>query len=121
MERIELNGKEIRARELTVAEMDAVLKDLSSGETHPIERVFSEEPITAKALELSLDTSAGELLTLPCQQLASLIEQVKTENPFFVARMERLATILLNMAKEAEATAEMKEAPSSDFAGTSAG
>jgi len=111
MENIELNGKTLMARELTVAEMDLVLSDLRTGDTHPIERVFSDEPITAKALALSLDVNADDLLSLPCGKLSLLIEQVKTQNPFFVRRMEKLAAILQNMARENTEVIEVETAP----------
>lgn len=120
MEKIELNGKTLSARELTVAEMDVVLHDLTIGEIHPIERVFIEEPITARVLQFSLDTDPNELLALPCRQMSAAIEQVKTQNPFFVRRMEKLAAILQDMAKKTE-TNEVTAVPLSDSVPTSVG
>ncbi|MDP3478189.1 MAG: hypothetical protein Q8R88_00355, partial [Desulfoprunum sp.] len=104
-----------------VAEMDMVLSDLRTGDTHPIERVFSEEPITAKALALSLDTDADDLLSLPCGQLSLLIDQVKACNPFFVRRMGKLAAILQTMARENTEEIEAQTAPLPSSAEISAG
>lgn len=120
MEKIELNGKALLARELTVGEMDLVLSDLRSENIHPIERVFSEEPITAKALALSLETNADDLLNLPCGQLSLLIDQVKAQNPFFVQRMEKLAAILQTIARENTKGIETQTAPLPSSAGISA-
>ena len=79
-EKIELNGKVLIARELTVREEEKVLDDLGNREMHIVEAIFFEEFITARMLATSLDIEVDSLCDLTRSQLAALIEEVKKKN-----------------------------------------
>jgi len=92
-EKIELNGKVLIARELTVKEVDKVLENLQSEEMHPFESMFPDEAVPALAMAMSLDITPDDLLDLTYSQLVTLIDEVKKKNSFLVQKVEKLAEL----------------------------
>ena len=107
IDKIELNGKVLVARELTVKEVDKILESLESEQMHPFEAIFPEEPVPALGMALSLDIQADDLLDLPHSQLVTLISEVKEKNPFLVQKVERLAELgrkIIDLKSEGQET-----------------
>ena len=120
-EKIELNGKALVARELTVNEVEKILKNLESQEMHPLEQLFPEEPVPALAMGMSLEVDPEQLLDLPHSKLVTLFGEVKKENPFLVQAVERLAAVGQRIAAlENEDREEESIAPSTSSAATAA-
>lgn len=90
---ITLNGTPIIIRELTVAEVEAVLDALLENEPDIIETILPESPVPAPAIALSAGRTIDELKQLPCSELRFVIEEVQEINPFLIMMLERLARI----------------------------
>ena len=118
-EKIELNGKILIARELTVREEEKVLEDLKDHELHIVESMFPEEFVSALMLATSLDIEVDSLCDLTRSQLAVVIEEVKKKNRPLVEAVERIAERWRRiMAEESEETRGDLLPPSTDSAAT---
>lgn len=118
-EKIELNGKVLIARELTVREEEKILEDLSDHEMHVVETMFPNEAVSAQMLATSLDIEVDLLRDLTRSQLAVLIEEVKKKNRPLVEAVERIAELGRRiMAEESEETRGDQLPPSTDSAAT---
>lgn len=121
-EKIELNGKVLKARELTVNEVDTVLGELESGEMHRFEYLFPDEAVSAGAMAASLGIGKDDLLELTHSQLVALIGEVKRTNPFLVGKIELLAEMGKRLlAGDDPPQEKIPEAPAPGSGETSAG
>ncbi len=107
MNKIELNGKPILPRELTVREVEMVMESLQSEDMHPLETMCPDEPIPALAIAISigpsladrqeLDARLDSLKDLTPSQIPELFKQVREKNSFLARAVENLAAIARQM------------------------
>lgn len=90
---IQLNGKTLIPRELTVRQVETVMETLQNEEIHWLEAEFPDEPIPATAIAESVEVELDELKDILPSQLPILIQKVKEANPFLVGKVEALANI----------------------------
>lgn len=109
--KIELNGKPIIPRELTVREVEFVMESLMDTAMHPLEAMCPDEPIPAVAVALSIgqpldsQTNSSTEITerldslkdiLP-SQVPELFKQVREKNSFLAGAVENLAAAARQM------------------------
>lgn len=91
---IELNGKQLAPRELTLREMERVLGDLGSGKPHLIETIVPEEPVSALAIAISVDIESPDaLLDLTPTLIKDLAAQVREKNPSLARAVKTLGAL----------------------------
>lgn len=101
---IELNGKPVEPRELTLREIEHVLQNLKDAEPHPLESVVPDEPVSALAIALSLapsplkeksdiDHALDALLDLSPSQVKEAAVMVRDKNPSLARVIEGLGTL----------------------------
>jgi phosphate uptake regulator len=108
LQKIELNGKPISARELTVREMDAVMENLKDNIMHPLEVIYPEALVPAVAVALSI----GDRLADPSDvtELEQRLDELKDIVPSMVPDLFKmvaeknnsLVQAVINLAEVAE-------------------
>jgi hypothetical protein len=120
---IELNGRVLEPRELTMREIEKVLKALQAPEIHPLECEVQDEPISALAVSISTETPLDELLDLTPTQGKELMAQVRAKNPSLAREIERIGSLAERFLSgdQGEAMASALIPPSMESGGQSAG
>lgn len=108
--KIELKGKQLVPRELTIREIESLLDNLT-GDIHPLEAMFPEEPVPATAVAMSVGVEVDELLDLGPSLVGELFRQVRVKNPFLTQAVETLAAVGRRILAEDSKTSD---APSAD-------
>lgn len=108
LQKIELNGKPISARELTVREMDVVMENLKDNIMHPLEVIYPEALVPAVAVALSI----GDRLADPSDvtELERRLDELKDIVPSMVPDLFKmvaeknnsLVQAVINLAEVAE-------------------
>ena len=84
---VKFKGQDIQVRELTVAELDAILAD---DEATIMDRIFDGSLISEAMVRVCTGIEAGELRASYPSELAVLVEAVKEVNPDFLSGMTNL-------------------------------
>ena len=108
--KIELNGKQLVPRELTIREVETLLQNLE-GDVHPLEAICPEEPVPAIAAAMSVGVEVDELLDLVPSLVPELFRQVREKNPFLTQAVETLAAVGRQIQ---DADSKTSAAPSAD-------
>lgn len=108
--KIELNGKQLVPRELTIREIEILLSNLTA-DLHPLESMSPEEPVPAVAAAMSVGVEVDELLDLVPSLVPELFRQVRVKNPFLTQAVETLAAVGRRILAEDSKTSA---APSAD-------
>jgi hypothetical protein len=113
---IELNGKKLIPRELTVREVEALIEGMPGKELHVLEDVAKDIPVPIEAVEMSVGETADNLRDLPATQVEELFRQVQIKNPYLARRVEALAELAgqIRLAELAAEEAKKASNPSSD-------
>lgn len=113
---IELNGKKLIPRELTVREVEALIEGMPGNDLHVLEDVASSIPVPIEAVELCVGETADSLKDLPATQVEELFRQVQMKNPYLARRVEALAELAgqIRLAEMAAEQAKKDSSPSSD-------
>ncbi|MGD8388656.1 MAG: hypothetical protein PVG49_16035 [Desulfobacteraceae bacterium] len=84
----------IEAKELTIRQIQEVLKGLEEGKTHDADLLFPDEPIPFHAVSLSAGIAIEKLEEeWTPSRLKGLIEEVRKANPFFSDMIKKFAEI----------------------------
>lgn len=89
--KIELNGKQLVPRELTINEIETLLGNLDDT-IHPLEAMCPQEPVPAAAA-MSVGVEVDALLDLVPSLVPELMRQVREKNPFLTFAVETLADV----------------------------
>ncbi len=95
--KIELNGKQLIPRELTVREVEAVMESLGNENLHILESMCPDIPIPASAVATSVGVELEDLKDILPSQVPELFRQVKEKNSFLAQAVENLAGIASKM------------------------
>ncbi len=82
---IKFKGIDISVKELTVAQLEEVLQDATTGSMTMIDRVFNPDFISERMIVLSTGLDAAELCTVAPSELRPIVDAVKEVNPDFLA------------------------------------
>ena len=110
MDKIELNGKSLSPRELTVEEIEQVLTELQKGEMHPVESYTMEIPVSALAASISTGVEAHDLKKLTPSQLEMLFKEVERVNPSMAEQINHLGDLARQLLDE-EKSSESDQSP----------
>ena len=97
---VELNGKKLIARELTVEQVADVMESLIDEETHIMEAMAPEIPISAKAVSLSVGVDLDELKGLLPSQVPALFRMVEVKNQFLAQTLDGLGKVAMALQEE---------------------
>jgi len=94
IEKVEIAGREISVKELTMAEIRQILSSMEKqkDQPHVIDLLFADMPAVAVSVStgLTLKDLEGDFTQSDIKQLKDKVAEL---NPFFVKAMQRLAKI----------------------------
>ena len=90
-ETIQFLGKKVKVSELTVGQLDAILRE--TGQPSSIDRIFNRELITESMLQESSGLTADELRSVAPSDLRPLVDAFKKANADFLSGMASIVGV----------------------------
>jgi hypothetical protein len=92
IKKIQIEGKDITARELSAEEVEGIMDNLDKLETCVIDTLFPDR-IPSHVLAISTGMNIGEIKKLVPSKIEKIIDAVEEVNPSFASLLQGLAQV----------------------------